>query len=182
MESKYLYGLDLSLSCTGLTIYDLYKKEFVYIGSFNTEKIKKKKDLYHNAIKLKHIYDWLEEMKEKYPPEIIIIERGFSRFPTATQVIYRCHGLANFVFWDVPQIYYPPKTIKEAIYKGDATKEQVQKIIKNNYVDVEFANEDESDSFAVLLTYLIKEGLIDFEKPIVEKKTKKSKKKNPSID
>ena len=172
--SKYLFGLDLSLACTGVTIYDLEKREFVYIGSINTEKVKKKKDLYHNGIKLKHIYDYLEELKEKYPPSIVAIERGFSRFPTATQVIYRTHGITNLLFHDVNQLYYPPKTVKEAIYKGDATKAQVQKIIKNNFVDVEFANEDESDSFAVALTYLIKEGLIEFEKPIVEKKKKKA--------
>jgi Holliday junction resolvasome RuvABC endonuclease subunit len=174
--SKLLYGLDLSLSCTGVTIYDLDKKEFVYVGHINTEKVKKKKDLYHNAIKLKHIYDYFQELIKEYPPTIIAIERGFSRFATSTQVIFRVHGLVNFIFRDIPQIYYAVKIVKETIYKGNATKEQVQKIIKNNYVDVEFANEDESDSFAVALTYLIKEGLIEFEKPIVEKKKKKSTK------
>lgn len=173
--SNFIYGLDLSLSCTGITIYDLDKKEFVYIGSFNTEKIKKKKDLYHNAIKLKQIYDWLEELKVKYPPSIVVIERGLSRFNTATQVIYRVHGITNLLFWNLPQIYYPPKTVKEAIYKGTATKAEVQRVIKNNYIDIEFANEDESDSFAVVLTYLIKHDLVEFEKPIVE--TKKRKKK-----
>jgi Holliday junction resolvasome RuvABC endonuclease subunit len=171
--NKYLWGLDLSLSCTGLTIYDLEAREFVYIGSFNTEKIKKKKDLYHNAIKIKHKYDWLNELKEQYPPRIIAIERGLSRFNTATQVIYRVHGMVNLMFWDIPQFYYPPKTVKEIIYKGTATKAEVQRVIRNNFVDVEFANEDESDSFAVALTYLIKEGLIEVEKPVVDKKKKK---------
>jgi Holliday junction resolvasome RuvABC endonuclease subunit len=175
--NNYLWGLDLSLSCTGVTIYDLEAREFVYIGSFNTEKIKKKKDLYHNAIKIKHKYDWLNELKEKYPPRIVAIERGLSRFNTATQVIYRVHGMVNFMFWDTPQIYYPPKTVKEIIYKGTATKAEVQRVIKNNFINVEFANEDESDSFAVALTYLIKEGLIEFEKPIVEKKKKSTVKK-----
>ncbi|UNY48892.1 hypothetical protein P9294_gp177 [Bacillus phage FADO] len=172
---KYLYGLDLSLSCTGVTIYDLEEKEFVYIGSLNTEKVKKKKDLYHNALKLKDIHDWLKGLKEKFPPQIVTIERGFSRFNTATQTIYRVHGIANLLFHDVNQIYYPPKTVKEAIYKGDATKAQVQKIIRNNFVYIEFENEDESDSFAVALTYLIKNDLIKFEKPIVEKKKRKTK-------
>lgn len=167
---NYIYGLDLSLSCTGCTIYDLEKQEFVFIGSVNTDKIKKKKDQYHNAIKLKEIYNWLNELKESYPPSIVTIERGFSRFNPATQTIYRVHGITNLLFSDVNQIYYPPKTVKEAIYKGNATKAQVQKVIKNNFVDIEFANEDESDSFAVVLTYLIKNSLIEFEKPIVNKK------------
>ncbi|GIN25602.1 crossover junction endodeoxyribonuclease RuvC [Bacillus sp. FSL W8-0445] len=167
---NYIYGLDLSLSCTGCTIYDLEKQEFVFIGSVNTDKIKKKKDQYHNAIKLKEIYNWLKNLKKSYPPAIVTIERGFSRFNAATQTIYRVHGVTNLLFSDVNQIYYPPKTVKEAIYKGNATKVQVQKIIKNNFVDIEFANEDESDSFAVVLTYLIKNNLIEFEKPIVDKK------------
>lgn len=180
--SKFLWGLDLSLTCTGLTIYDMDSKKFIYIGSFNTEKIRLNKaeranDIYLNSKKLKQKYDWLMELKEKYPPSIVAIERGLSRFNTATQVIYRVHGMVNLMFHDLPQFYYPPKTVKEAIYKGDATKAQVQKIIKNNFVDVEFANEDESDSFAVALTYLIKEGLIEFEKPIVEKKKRTKKKK-----
>jgi Holliday junction resolvasome RuvABC endonuclease subunit len=176
MKDRFLWGLDLSLTCTGITIYNFDKREFVYIGSFNTEKIKKKKGLYHNAIKLKHIYDWLEELREQYPPSIIAIERGFSRYPASTQTIFRVHGLVNFMFWDLPQEYYPPKKVKEVIYKGDATKAEVQRVIKNNYIDIEFANEDESDSFAVCLTYLIETELItDFEKPIVEKKKRKKK-------
>ncbi|GIN66319.1 MULTISPECIES: crossover junction endodeoxyribonuclease RuvC [Bacillus] len=171
---NFIYGLDLSLSCTGCTIYDLEKKDFVYIGSVSTEKVKKQKNRYHNAIKLKEIYNWLNNLREKYPPNIVAIERGFSRFNAATQTIYRVHGITNLLFSDVNQIYYPPKTVKEAIYKGNATKAQVQKIIKNNFVDIEFANEDESDSFAVVLTYLIKNEMIKFEKPIVEKKQRKA--------
>lgn len=166
---NFIYGLDLSLSCTGCTIYDLEKKDFVYIGSVSTEKVKKQKNRYHNAIKLKEIYNWLNNLREKYPPTIVAIERGFSRFNAATQTIYRVHGITNLLFSDVDQIYYPPKTVKEAIYKGNATKAQVQKIIKNNFVDIEFSNEDESDSFAVVLTYLIKNEMIKFEKPIVKK-------------
>jgi Holliday junction resolvasome RuvABC endonuclease subunit len=173
----YLYGLDLSLANTGVTIYDTEKQEFVYIGSINTEKIKKKKGLYHNAIKLKFIYDELTALREQYPPHIVTIERGFSRFNTATQVIYRVHGLVNFIFHDVDQIYYPPKTVKEAIIKGDATKAQLQKAINAKYNDITFANEDESDSFAVLLTYLIKEGIIEWSKPEVVKKKRVAKKK-----
>lgn len=175
--SNFLWGLDLSLTCTGVTIYDLSEGKSVYIGSFNTEKIKKKKDLYHNAIKIKHIYDWLEELKEKYPPKIVAIERGISRFNTSTQVIYRVHGIVNYMFWNIPQFYYPPKTVKEAILKGDATKAQVQEAIKAKYNHITFANEDESDSFAVVLTYLIKEEFMAWEKPEVKKKKTTRKKK-----
>lgn len=160
-----VYGLDLSLANTGVTIYDTEKQEFLYIGSINTEGIKKKKGLYHNALKLKHIFIEMRKLKVKYPPQVVVIERGFSRFNTATQVIYRVHGIINLLFHDVEQIYYPPKTVKEALVHGSATKEDLQIAINTKYNDILFANEDESDSFAVLLTYLVKEDLIDWEKP-----------------
>lgn len=180
---EFIYGLDLSLANTGITIFELTTSKFVYIGSINTEKIKKKKDLYHNALKLKYIYDALSELKEKYPPKVVAIERGFSRFNTSTQVTYRVHGLINFLFHDINQIYYPPKTVKEAILKGDATKKQIQKVIKDKYPEIQFKNEgkndsfDESDSFAVCLTHLIKENLIKYDKPKLPKR-KATKKKN----
>lgn len=174
---KFIWGLDLSLACSGVTIYNLDKKDFIYIGHYNTEKIKKKKGLYHNAIKLNEIAEFMLELKKKYPPAVICIERGFSRFNVATQVIYRVHGVINYLFNDVEQIYYPPKTVKEAIFKGDATKAQVQKIIVDNYDYLVFENEDESDSFAVVLTYLIKNDLIVFEKPVVAPKKKRATKK-----
>lgn len=174
----YIWGLDLSLANTGVTIYDTEKQDFVYIGSINTEKIKKKKGFYHNAMKLKFIHDELVEIKEQYPPQLVTIERGFSRFNTATQVIYRVHGLVNFIFNEVDQIYYPPKTVKEAILKGDATKRQLQDAIKAIYNDIIFMNEDESDSFAVVLTYLIKENVIEWVKPEVKKKRRVVKKED----
>src|SRR5690606_34706114 len=113
---------DLSLACTGITIYDTEKREF-YISSIDTEFIKARKankHLYLNGIKLKHIWDEIRKLKEEYPPQAIIIERGFSRFNTATQVIYRVHGIINLLFHDVPQIYYPPKSVKEVLVHGSA--------------------------------------------------------------
>lgn len=175
-ESRLLWGVDPSLTCTGVTIYDLDNEKILYIGSFNTEKIKKQKGLYHNAVKLKHKYDWLAKLKELYPPSVVAIESGFSRFPAATQTIYRAHGVVNLMFFDIPIVYYAPKKVKATIFRGTATKEEVQRIIKNNFIDVQFANNDESDSFAVMLTYLIEKGLYTIEKPTVEKKAKKKRK------
>lgn len=184
---SFVYGLDLSLANTGITIYDTEAQEFVYIGSIGTEFIKSRKankHLYLNGIKLKHIWDEVSVLKEKYPPQAIVVERAFSRFNTATQVLYRVHGIINLLFNDVPQIYYPPKSVKEAILKGDATKKQIQQAINIKYNDIIFANEDESDSFAVLLTYLIKEEIIEWEKPELPKKRVKAspKKKVETVE
>ncbi|AYP68278.1 RuvC-like Holliday junction resolvase [Bacillus phage vB_BcoS-136] len=178
MSKKYIWALDISLKNTGIAIYDLEKGEFVYISSFSTEKIratKEYKGLYVNGVKLKKIVDWLKEIMKVFPPKHIAIERGFSRFNTETQVLFRCHGVINCLLWQVPQEYYTPKTIKAEILHGDASKDDVRKQILSVYPNLEITNEDESDAVAILLTYLIKEGLIKYEKP--EKPIKKKKKK-----
>ena len=128
--------------------------------------------------RLKIISDRMIELKKAYPANTIVIERGFSRFNMSTQVIYRVHGVCNLIFNNCEQIYYPPKTVKEAILKGNATKKQVQETIKKKYPNIVFKNEDESDAFAVGLTYFIKKGKIIWEKDIVVKKKKVKKEKN----
>lgn len=181
MESKYLWGLDISLKQTGIAVYDLVKKKFVFIGSFNTEKIyatKEYKGLHLNAIKLKKIVDWIKGIYKEYPPYIVAIERMFSRFPTETQVIAKATGVIQCLLWNKPQELYPPKTVKLAIWHGDATKEEVQAEILKRYPDLAMENEDESDAVAVALCHLIKLGLIEWEKSeLPQKKKKKSTKK-----
>lgn len=164
MQHRYLWGLDLSLTCTGVTIYDLDDKVFVLVDSFNTEDIKTQKNRYHNALKLKEKADWLIDLKEKYPPYFIGIERGFSQYNNTTQTIFRVHGVVNYLFHDCPQEYYPPKSVKEALVHGNATKEDVLITINQRY-DFVFKNEDESDSFAVVITAMIKNGIMEWEKP-----------------
>lgn len=164
--SKYLYGFDLSMECTGLTIFNLESMQPVLVTSVSTSHFKKKAT---HGQKLKYIEDELTKISEEYPPSIITIERGFSRFNTSTQVIYRVHGVINKLYHKHEQIYYPPKTVKEAICRGDATKKYVQDTIHKVYPSIEFDNEDESDSFAVALTYLIKNELIEWDKNKIKK-------------
>ena len=180
MKKKFLWGFDLSLKQTGLAIFDLEKKEFVLVESFNTEKIyatKENKGLYLNGVKLKKITDWIKPLLKEYPPIMVIIERGFSRFNNETQVIFRCHGVINCLLWNVPQEYYPPKSVKAEIWHGDASKDDIEKEILKRYPNLVISNEDESDAVAVALCHLIKVGYIDWEKSELPKKKKKSTKK-----
>jgi len=164
--NNYIWAFDLSMDDSGIVIFDLEANP-VYIGSIKTNYRKS------HGERLRCIADGLEELREKYPTQTIIIERGFNRFNTATAVIYRVHGLINYLFADCEQIYYPPKKIKATILKGTATKKQVRDEIKRMYPDVEFSktekkdkksgkikieeNENESDAFAVGLTYFFLE-------------------------
>lgn len=168
---EYLYGLDLSMEQTGVTIFNLETKQPIHICSIPTNKN------HTHGKRLYIIAKTFTNLKETYPPKIVAIERGFSRFPTATQVIFRVHGVTNLFFREVEQIYYPPKTVKEAILNGTSTKIQVRKKIEEIYPNIKFANEDESDSFAIGLTYLIKSGLIEWKKEIKNKKVRVRKEK-----
>jgi Holliday junction resolvasome RuvABC endonuclease subunit len=144
---------------TGVTIFDSEYKP-IHISSIQTNK------KHTHGKRLYIIAQELLSLKDKYPPSVVVIERGFSRFNTSTQVIYRVHGLINYLFHDVEQIYYPPKKIKEAIIKGDASKKVVRQVIENHYPEVVFENEDQSDSFAIGITYLIENKLIKWNKTL----------------
>jgi Holliday junction resolvasome RuvABC endonuclease subunit len=155
MTNEYVYGFDLSMSCTGISIFDL-NGNIVKVCSVATN------DKDTHGKRLKTIADFILALKEQYPAKTVVIERGFSRFNTSTAVIFRVHGIVNFLFWDAIQIYYPPKTVKEAILNGKATKEQVRKEIELHYPEIVFENEDQSDAFAVSLTYFMKKKMINW--------------------
>ncbi|QSF43346.1 crossover junction endodeoxyribonuclease RuvC [Paenibacillus tianjinensis] len=157
---------------TGITVWNMDKNKPEFITHISTSHFKKSAT---HGQKLKHIEDCFIEITENFPPSIVAIERAFNRFPTSTAVIYKVHGVVNKLFHQFEQIYYPPKTVKLEICRGDATKKYVQDTIKKVYPDVTFNNEDESDSFAVALTYLIKNKLIEWNK--VELKKTPTKKK-----
>ena len=143
---SYIYGLDLSMSDTGITIFNGEKP--VFVGSIAT------KDTKTHGERLKEIYDFLSFLKEKYPPSVVCIERGFTRFNKSTQVVYRVVGIVNMLFYDIEQIYYSPKQVKASLVDGKASKEDLSNKINEMYPDIIFKNNDESDAFAIVLTYL----------------------------
>lgn len=179
---NYIYAFDLSMACTGIVIFD---KEVnpVFIGNIQT------KDKDSHGIRLKQIADFILELRTKFPTNKIVLERGFSRFNISTQVIYRVHGLVNYLFSDCEQIYYPPKQIKAAILDGKASKKEIQDAIKVKYPTVQFnciklkkskgkeESKDESDAFATGLTYFILEKKMDLQFTKVSKSKKKTKPK-----
>ena len=178
--SKYLYGLDISLKQTGVAVYDLEERKFVFIGSFNTEKIyatKENKGLHLNAVKLKKLVDWFKVIMKEYPPHIVAIERMIHKFINETQVIAKATGTLQCLLWNKPQYLYPPTTVKLAIIKGNASKDLIAREILKRYPDLVMGNEDESDAVAVALCFLIEHELITWEKPPVVAKPKKARKK-----
>lgn len=149
--SKYLYGLDLSMSNTGIAIFNIATCKPVLITSVKTSNKNTHGERLHRQ------REYMKELIKKYPPCEVAIERGFSHMNTTTQVIYRVHGIANELFYKYPQFYYPPATIKKMVGRhGQAKKEVVQANILKKYPNLKFANSDESDAFATGICHLIK--------------------------
>lgn len=145
---KFIWALDLSMSCVGLTIFDSNDAKPVLVTSIAT----KSEDSCQKKLKL--IADRILELKELYEPEKIIIESGFTRFNKSTQQLYRVHGLINYLFWDYEQIYYAATTVKKIITgRGNATKEEVKNSVLQTFPSLEFKTDDESDSLALGLVY-----------------------------
>ena len=153
MMKKYIIALDLALSRTGATVFSNDAK-IISALSVDTKSEKT------HPKKLKVIADFLLDLKDKYPPEKVILERGFYRFAGSTQAVYKVFGVAQYLFWEFPQILYPPMTVKKVVGgKGNMKKVELREIIEKKY-NVSFENDDESDSCAVGLCYFIKAGII----------------------
>lgn len=149
--TKYLYALDLSMSCTGLTIFDLGKKVPILISH-----IKPNPKETHGE-RLHEIREFLKDMTKRYAPYEVAIEQGFSMHARSTQATYRCHGVINEFFHEYEQFYYAPTTVKKLVSNnGRSSKEILQASILERYPDIKFANTDESDSFGVGITHLVK--------------------------
>jgi len=150
---KYIFAFDLAMSVTGITIFD-NDANVVLITSVDTKAEKT------HPLKLKIIADFVLDLKEKYPPNKIIIERGFYRFATSTEAVFRVHGLINYLFYEVPQILYPPMTVKKVVGgKGNLKKDELREIIEKEY-KLSFKNDDESDACAVGICYFKSKGII----------------------
>lgn len=152
---NYIIALDLSIANTGIAIYD-QKASLIEVYSITTNPKNT------HGIRLKQIAKFIINLRKVYPTKTAIIERAFSLHNTATQVLYRVHGIVNYIFSDCEQIYYAPNDIKKTITgSGKAEKKQVYEVIQELYPEIKFNNYDESDAAAIGLTYFIKKGVLE---------------------
>lgn len=139
-----------------------------------------------NDIRGKRLYDLhhsILQLRSIYPPQIVVIEGGFGKYHNETHAIQNAVGVVLMAFPDIEPVVYMPKTIKATLLSGDASKAQLRKSIENEYPDIKFNNNDESDSFAIGTTYFDKNKIKKWDKNKhvlllgLQKKVKKSKKK-----
>ena len=146
----YIYSLDLSLNSTGICLFTNDGK-FIKALTIDTHAEKESK------LKLKVIGDELIKLIKRYTPEVVVIEQGFTLYNISTQALFKVHGIANYLFSDYEQIYYPASTVKKVVGgKGNMSKIEIHDIICKEYPEISFRNYDESDAFATALCFFKK--------------------------
>jgi len=151
---NYIYAFDLSLSSSGVCIFD-EKGNPIKIMSIPTTSKMEHKD------RLKIIADnWLE-LRGQYSTNLIILESGFSRHAASTQAIFKVVGLTQYLFNDCRQVVYAPSSVKKIVTgNGRSDKSVVQGKILEMFPYIRFENQDQSDSVAIGLCYFIEQGII----------------------
>lgn len=151
---KNIICFDLSLSNTGVAIFS-EDGNFIKCISIGTNS----KDETQNRLKI--IADTLEELKKKYKPKEIVMEKGFTRFNISTQQIFRVVGITNLIFCDVPQTYLHATTVRKIVVgKGNCKKEVLRDFILENYSDIKFEDLDQSDAFGLGIAFFKERGII----------------------
>jgi crossover junction endodeoxyribonuclease RuvC len=151
---NYIYGLDLSLSNSGIAIFS-NDAHLVALLSIDTHSEKE------HGKKLKLIGKQIIKLKKKYPPEKIVFERGFSRFAASTEAIFKVVGLCQYLFCDIEQIFYSPMTVKKIVAgKGNMKKDEVYRSVSKYFPETLIEDFDQSDALAVGLCYFISNNII----------------------
>ena len=151
---KYVIGLDLSLSLTGVAIFSQDGK-FKKVLSIETDSKSE------TQIRLKKLGDELLKIKNNYNIKLVVVEQGFTRFNISTQQLFKCHGVAQYVFSDIEQVYYYPMTIRKIVCgKGNVKKEFMRDFIIQKYGNIKFKNLDESDSVGIAIAYFMDKGIL----------------------
>lgn len=94
----------------------------------------------------------------------VVKERGFSRFPAATQALYKTHGILEEMFAEFKVVEYAVTTVKLSVGgSGKSSKEEVAAGTKRMLglpEDYEFISDNASDAVAAALTHIIKNKVL----------------------
>jgi len=153
-DSLRIIGIDPGSRITGYGVVEKRGSSFVHVdnGCLTTRPGDSM------AERLGQIYRGLLEIFEKYRPEAAAIEEVFFAKNVASSIkLGEARGIAllSSVQARVPVFEYATREVKQAITGyGQATKEQVQKMVKGVLRLPEVAQEDASDALAVAICHL----------------------------
>ena len=115
----------------------------------------------HGA-RLRVIRKALEELYSQYKFDIVVRERGFSRFPKETQALFKAHGVAEEYFCDFIVYDYAPSSVKKTVTgSGKASKQEVEEAVRKLFKladDFKFVSDNASDAVAVGFTHIKLKG------------------------
>lgn len=152
-----ILAMDLSLSCPAFAVLSVNKHGIVDVEHLSHLKTNTKKG---HGYRLFQIYKHMRNiLKEHGDIEELVRERGFSRFPSVTQALFKVVGISDLCavnngFDTVHEV--TPTTVKKVVTgRGKAPKEDVATAV-STYIstNINFKTDDESDAVAVGVTYL----------------------------
>ena|SRR5579875_2543972 len=157
-----ILSLDLSLSSTGYAVANVVDGEIDLLekGHINNKKFAKRSQ----SFRLHRIATVLKDLFKRYPIEVVVKEKGFSKGHISTQALFKVAGVADlmcFSFGHETIEEYTVASIKKAVTgNGKADKQEVADNLHLYVGEIEYETDDESDAVAVLVTYCIDKGLI----------------------
>lgn len=165
-RNKRILSMDLSLNLPAFAVTEVVGDKLVIKEISHIDNKKGKKIT--TAEKLDKTYQEVKRLLKKYKKfDVVVRERGFSRYANTTQLLFRVVGVTDLVALQVAGIdkieEIPPATIKVAVAGfSRAEKKEVEKGVRayltEEQKDIEFYSDDESDAVAVAITYCIKNG------------------------
>lgn len=161
--------MDLSLNLPAFCVAEVLDGVFMVKEVSHVDN--KKNTKLTTAEKLGLIAKHLKDIFQKYGSfDVIVREKGFSRFANTTQLLFRVVGVSDLIVLQEAGVKVveeiPPTTVKSFVAGySRADKEEVEEGVRKHLQecqkDMEFYSDDESDAVAVALTYCIKKGLLD---------------------
>lgn len=168
-QNRLILAMDLSLSGSAFAVLQpcvntVQIKELRFVDN-DLPEIKGKT----HGEKLANIYFNLDDIIQKHPITDFVREKGFFRFPQATQALYKVVGIVDFTLFcndlktNIEEI--APTLVKKLVTgNGKADKIEVEKAVRNylskSCRDVVFQTDDLSDAVAVGIAYCRKKNLI----------------------
>ncbi|MFB5568633.1 crossover junction endodeoxyribonuclease RuvC [Bacillus cereus] len=165
MQRRFL-GLDLSMSSAGVAVIDLVDGALELRTAYRIKTNPKQR----HGQRLNQIAQELRSTLKEYEPfDTIVREKGFSRFAATTQALFKVVGVSDLVLRDYHIVELSPTTIKKIMTgSGKAGKEEVELAVRDVLglgEDYIFISDDESDACAVILAYLLENGILEGKEP-----------------
>lgn len=152
------------MNSTGFTVLDwdsaIQKATVIELGHIDNKKQGRMK--WSHGQKLQRIYNRIGTEIARSLPDVIVREKGVTRFNKATQAIFRVVGITDLIAEQVSGQSCEEVGITEAkkliTGNGRADKSEIALEVQKYLAEpVEFAVDDESDAVAVGIAYCLKQ-------------------------